>query len=122
MSIVGSFNQLSVWKKAHELSLALYLLVNAFPTKERFCLTDQMCRAVTSIELNIAEGSGRKTKKDFIHFLVISRGSAREVLCLLLLSRDLGYINEEKYLKLADQTEEIIKMTNGLIRYLSQQL
>ena len=71
--------------------------------------------AVISIPTNISEGFGRYTSKDYIHFLIISRGSLSEVKYLILLSKDLKYITENEYQELNNDLSEIGKMLNGLI-------
>lgn len=89
---VKSWEDLLVLQKAHELVLQIYKITKDFPSDERYRLIDQICRAASSVPTNIAEGKGRRTKKEFIQFLTISRGSVEEVKYLLLLSRDLSFI------------------------------
>jgi four helix bundle protein len=112
------YKNLDIWKKSHELVVRLYKLTESFPNTERYRIIDQLLRAAVSIPTNIAEGSGRSTNKDKIHFLIISRGSVSEVEYLLFLSRDLKYINEEEYKILYSEITEIGKMLNGFINYL----
>ena len=78
-------------------------------------MVTQIRRAAVSIPTNIAEGQGRVSKKEYIRFLSISRGSAKEVEYLIFLCKDIGYLNEEDYLKLNSECVEILKMLNGLI-------
>ena len=75
-----------------ELVKAVYALSKAFPADERYALTDQLRRAVTSIPSNIAEGSGRASNADYGHFLSIARGSLYETMTQLQVAVDLGYI------------------------------
>lgn len=89
---VKSWEDLLVLQKAHELVLQIYKITKDFPSDERYRLIDQICRAASSVPTNIAEGKGRRTKKEFIQFLTIFRGSVEEVKYLLLLSRDLSFI------------------------------
>lgn len=91
MGIV-SFTQMDVWKKGHELVLAVYRATESFPTKERFRLTDQLCRAAISITCNIAEGFGRRKPRDKMRFYNQSEGSVQEVRNCLIISRDLLYL------------------------------
>src|SRR5205823_3298476 len=86
-----SFTQLDVWKKAHQVTLAIYKLTEQFPRHQLFSLTAQMQRAALSIGANIAEGYGRRAPKDKAHFYTISKGSAEELQHYLLVSKDLGY-------------------------------
>jgi four helix bundle protein len=73
------FRKLEVWQLAHKLTLAIYRLTKAFPSEERFGLTDQMRRAAVSIEANLAEGTGRGGDADFARFVQIAFGSACEL-------------------------------------------
>ncbi|MBN2086782.1 four helix bundle protein [Candidatus Peregrinibacteria bacterium] len=73
-----------------------YKATKLFPNEERFGLVSQLCRAVISVENNIAEGSGRRTKKDFIHFLYNSLGSLFEVYSMIRVCNDLNYISNEQ--------------------------
>jgi four helix bundle protein len=96
----------------------IYRFTKAFPSLEKFSLTNQLLRAVISIPANIAEGYGRKSNKEFIQFLYISLGSLEEVRYYLILSADLGYILREQ----ADQAElllnEIRSKTIAFVRFL----
>lgn len=89
---ISSFKDLTVWRESHKLSLEIYRITAGFPRHELFGVTSQLRRAAVSIPTNIAEGAGRRTGKEFVHFLFIARGSAQEVKYLCLLSRDLGYL------------------------------
>jgi len=115
---VKSWNDLKVLKKAHELVLQIYKITKKYPNDEKYRLIDQICRAASSVPTNIAEGHGRKTKKEFIQFLTISRGSVEEVKYLLLLSKDLNFISSELYLELIYGYDQVGKMLNGLINSL----
>ena len=115
---VKSWNDLKVLNKAHELVLQIYEITKKYPNDEKYRLIDQICRAASSVPTNIAEGQGRKTKKEFIQFLTILRGSVEEVKYLLLLSKDLDFISSEVYLELTDGYDHVGKMLNGLINSL----
>jgi four helix bundle protein len=73
------FKKLLVWQRALGLIIITYKIVAAFPSEERYVLTSQIKRAVLSISNNIAEGCGRFTKNDFVHFLQMALGSTNEV-------------------------------------------
>jgi four helix bundle protein len=88
---VQRFTQLKVWQEAHALVLAIYPLTSRFPADERFGLTSQLRRAAASVPSNIAEGSKRRSTRDYAHFLNIAESSLVEVEYFLILSRDLGY-------------------------------
>ena len=79
----NDFRDLLVWQKAHKFVLKVYYIIDKFPQKERFNLSDQLRRASVSIPTNIAEGMGRYSKKELKRFLIIARGSTEEVRYLL---------------------------------------
>ncbi|TDX58942.1 four helix bundle protein [Orenia marismortui] len=110
-----NFKNLKLWQEAHKLVLEIYQITANFPKEERYGLTDQFRRAVVSIPNNIVEGKGRKTNKELLKFAYISRGSLEEVKYLLILSKDLGYIEDKSYNHLFKQTNLIGKLLNGFI-------
>lgn len=83
---VRHYSDLIVWQKAMDLVVHVYEVTESFPQREVFGLTNQVRRAAVSIPSNIAEGQGRGTTKDFLHFLAIARGSLQEVETQLLLA------------------------------------
>ena len=105
------FRKLKVWEKAHKLVLEIYQVTKDFPKEELFGITNQIRRASISIPNNIAEGCGRKSKKELSNFLNIAMGSASEVEYLLLLSYDLYYF-KDKYKILNGNLIEMRKMLN----------
>ena len=113
------FRKLAVWRKAHELTLAVYKTTATFPRDELYGVTSQLRRAAVSIPANLAEGRCRRSDRDFRRFVIIALGSASEVEYFLLLSRDLGYIEEAQYQQYANQVEEIKKMLSSLSDRLS---
>ena len=115
---IKSFEDLVVWKKAHDVVLIIYKLLEKFPKEEKYRIIDQLVRAVVSIPTNISEGFGRYTNKDYVHFLIIARGSVSEVKYLVLLSKDLRYISITEYNELKKELDDIGKMINGLINSL----
>ena len=76
---VKTWKDLEVWQLAHSLVIKIYDISKTFPSEERYRIVDQLCRAAVSVPTNIAEGQGRNTLKEYIRFLVISRGSVEEV-------------------------------------------
>ena len=104
------FHSLQIWQKSHELTLKVYEISKSFPKDEMFSLTSQVRRAAYSIPTNIAEGSGRKTKADFSHFLQMAIGSASELEYEILLAKDLHYIKEVQYNELKVEIVELRKM------------
>jgi four helix bundle protein len=111
-----NFKELKVWQNARALVKEIYLCTNNFPSEERYGLISQMRRSAVSIPSNIAEGSGRRTDKDFVYFLNVSLGSAYELQTLLFLSQDLELLNTERTESLNSSLEEIQKMIYGLIK------
>ena len=110
-----SYRELIVWQKAMDLVDEVYLLVKELPKEEQFALSNQLRRAVVSIPSNIAEGQGRNTRKDFIQFLSIARGSVFEVETQLLICVRQHYFSEaqaHKSLHLCAEVGRILtKMT-----------
>ncbi len=111
-----SHKDLKVWIKGIELVKSIYEITNLFPSNEQFGLTSQMRRAAVSIPSNIAEGCGRNSDKELIHFLYISLGSATELETQIIISKDLGFLENEKSEQLQSLIFEIIKMTSSLIK------
>lgn len=109
------FTNLTVWKRSHQLALMIYKETRTFPNDERFGLISQMRRAAVSISANIAEGCGRGSDSDFARFLQIGVGSASELQCHLLLSRDLKYLGPEMHDELFSKTGEVKKMLATLL-------
>jgi four helix bundle protein len=116
------FTELHVWKKARELKLEIFELVKSFPTEEKYRLTDQLIRASRSVLANIAEGHGRFTYNDQIHFCIQSRGSLSEILNHLIDAKDCNYITNEKFVELEKTIIETEKLLNGYITYLRKQI
>jgi len=112
------FRKLSVWRKAHELTLVVYRATAGFPNEERFGLTRQIRRACVSIPANLAEGTGRGGDTDFARFCQMAMGSAAEVEYHLLLARDLGMLDPRKYQDLTTSVTEIKKMLTSLMKTL----
>ena len=91
-----SFEKLLVYQTARKLVKDVYILIQRFPTEERFALCDQVRRAIISVPSNIAEQSGRTSYKERIHFLEIAYGSPMEAYCQLEIAVDLGYLTEDE--------------------------
>jgi four helix bundle protein len=106
------FKELQTWKKSRLFCSKIYNITSTFPSEEKFGIINQLRRASVSIPSNIAEGSSRNSNKDFARFLEIAIGSAYEAETQLLISSDLGFINEENTTELINLLEEITKMTS----------
>lgn len=104
------FENLKIWQNAYQLTLRIYLETRAFPKEELYGMVSQMRRAASSVAANIAEGSLRASKKEFVQFLHISLGSLGELETLLRLSKDLGYLNSQSYSELHNDIEDLSKM------------
>ena len=107
---------LDVWQKSIQFVTDIYNVTKEFPDEEKYCLVNQIRRSAVSIPSNIAEGSARQTKKEFIQFLYISLGSAAELNTQLMISENLDFIKDSK--NLLTNLEDIQKMLMGLIKYL----
>lgn len=113
------FRELKVWEKAHAAVLNIYRTTKDFPSNEQYGLISQIRRSAVSIATNIAEGAGRGSDPDFKRFLEIAYASANETDYLLLLSKDLGFINTEILQKTTAELSEIKKMLYALIQRLA---
>lgn len=112
------FRTLTVWQRAHELTLAVYRSTKTFPKPEQFALTNQIQRAAVSIPANIAEGCGSGSDGELKRYLQIGMASSNELEYLLLLARDLEYLDPGQYESLANLNIETQKMLNAFIRKL----
>lgn len=113
---------LIVWQKSMELTRIIYTLTKRFPQGEIFGLTNQIRRAVVSIPSNIAEGFGRNSDKQFIHFLKIAKGSVAELETQLLISRDLSYLTAKDAKSTLALYDEIARMLGALIRNIEKRV
>lgn len=114
------FKELLVWQHAHLLTLEVYRITQRFPQEERFGLSNQLRRAVVSVESNIAEGSARNTSRDFLQFLFVARGSLAEVEVQLLIAKDLGYITDDEFVQANTPRLSAMKLLQLLIKKISQ--
>ena len=94
--------------------MMVYLLLKQFPKEETYALCDQLRRAVISIPSNLAEGTGRFSTKEQIHFLEISYGSLMEVECQLDIAHDLGYISVEDHANVEIQIRKVASLLSGI--------
>ena len=110
------YKELDIWLQARELVKTVYVLTKSFPKDEQFSLTSQVKRSAVSVSSNIAEGCGRQTNKETIHFLHIARGSLFELETQLILASDLNYIPSDINESLSE-IERVKKLLNGFINY-----
>jgi four helix bundle protein len=117
-----SFTELEVWKQARNLKNEVKELTQTFPSDEKFRLTDQIIRSSRGINAVIAEGHGRYTTKDQLHFCIIARGSLSETYNHLIDALDCNFINDKQldYFKL--KIDHVGRLLNGYITYLRKKL
>jgi four helix bundle protein len=108
--------KLDVWTSAIDLAHLVYQTADRFPSKERFGLSSQIRRAAVSIPSNIAEGAARHSKKEFVQFLHIAKGSLSELDTQL--AKRLEYLGQTEWTTLNELLERVDKMLSGLIRHL----
>ncbi len=108
------FYNLTAYQEAKQLVIMVYSLLRIFPTCEQFALCDQLRRAVISIPSNIAEGMGRYSEKEQVHFLEIAYGSLMEVNSQLDIAKDLKYITQEQFDEAEQQVLKVASLISGL--------
>ena len=119
--MVFGFENLDVWKKSlNYASFVISLSETMNSPRKHLRLIDQLEASSASVAMNIAEGKGRYSEKEFIHFLYIARGSLYESITLLNLFKSLQWIDEESFVKSSDQATEIAKKLNALINSLKK--
>lgn len=107
---IRSYRDLDVWGKGILLSRDIYKVLGGYPEEEKFGIISQMQRAAVSVPANIAEGWARSGAKEFSHFLNIANGSLAELHTLLIVSKELGYIDQECLVSHEERVEELQKM------------
>jgi len=112
---VQSFRDSIAWQRAMDLSTAVYAVTRGFPKEEMFGLTNQLRRASVSVASNIAEGQGRLTTGEYIHFLGMARGSALEVETQLELAARLGLGVSADLSKVQDRATEVVRTINAAV-------
>ncbi len=121
---ITCFEDIEAWQEARKLVKMVYDVVKKSPPKFRkdFRLVNQVQDAAVSAMSNIAEGFARRSNKEFIQFLFISKSSAAEVQSQLYVALDQEYINQDDFERIYNQAEIVSKMDSGFIKYLSSQL
>ena len=115
--MITSYKDLEVYKESYQMSLRVHKMTKGFPEFERYEIGSQLRRAALSIPMNIAEGYGKKeSEMDFKRFLRMSLGSCNEVVVLLDMSKDLGYMNQEEYKEITQRYDVLGKRINTLIQ------
>lgn len=119
---VQHYRELIVWQKAIVLVEEVYRSTNDFPKTEIYALTNQIRRAAVSIPSNIAEGQGRNSTREFLHFLSVAQGSLMELETQVTIAERLGYFNQTQEKHLLDSTAEVSRMLSGLRTSLNKKL
>jgi len=114
MTYIKSHKELIVWQKSMKLVKEVFLLTKEFPSSELYGLTSQMRRAAVSVPSNIAEGYGRHSAKEYLHYLTISYGSALELETQLIIAQDLELSQQATFTKSMALLEEVLKMLNKM--------
>ena len=109
-----AFENLDAWKESRKLVVAVYQLLDKFPNFEKYALCDQIRRSIVSVPSNLAEGSGRVSPKEQLHFYEISYGSLMESYNQLILAADLKYISNDELEGIFPQIDTVARMLNGL--------
>ena len=109
-----AFENLNAWKEARKLVVAVYQLLDGFPKFEKYALCDQIRRSIVSVPSNLAEGSGRISTREQLHFYEIAYGSLMEAYNQLILASDLNYIGDDSLNELRPQIDTVARMMNGL--------
>ena len=110
------YTKIEAWKLADDLTVAVYHATQSFPREEIYGVTSQIRRAVYSVPANIVEGSSRESKKDYLHFLYIARGSLSETQYFIHLARRLGYLADSDSERLINQKKQTFACLHGLIK------
>lgn len=109
-----SFEKLDAWKSSKKLVLMVYKILDIFPSFEKYSLCDLIGRSIISVSSNIAEGSGRTSIKEKIHFVEIAYGSLMEAYCQLILAFELGYITSKNINEIKPTLDITAKLLSGL--------
>ncbi len=110
------YTKIDAWRLADDLTVAIYEKTRAFPREELYGLTSQLRRAAYSVPANIVEGSSRESKREYLHFLHIARGSLSESQYFIHLAHRLGYLNETDKTRLHEMSRETFACLHGLIK------
>lgn len=115
---MGSHKELIVWQKSIDLVDKVFMATDNFPSDQRFSLTQQLQRCILSVPSNIAEGSARGTRKEFVYFLHIARGSLAEADTQLIVAQRRGYLSDIDYKEINTLADEVGRMLTRLIQKL----
>lgn len=113
---INSFTDLIAWQEGHKLVIAIYKITKDFPKEETYSLIDQMRRAAASVTANIAEGFGRNTYKDKLHFYYVAQGSLTELKNFILIAKDVGYLDAGQLNELTEKANQTHRLLQGFIQ------
>ena len=116
------FEKVELLPKSHGFVLDVYRATSTFPKEEQYGIISQLRRAAVSVPTNIAEGKGRGSDPELMRFLFISRASLQEVRYLLLLSKDLGFLTREDYVRLECLADDVARMISRLLETVKRSL
>ena len=114
------FEDLVVWQRSMELVVRIYEICRKSPLAKDWGLRDQLQRAAVSVPANIAEGYERTSRKEYIHFINVAKGSVGEVRCLLRIALRLKYVPEETATKMIEESVQVARMLKGLANSLKR--
>ena len=114
-SMARLFKNMEIYQLGYDLAIDIHKLLDRFPEKEKDNIISQMRRAITSIPLNIAEGSVKKSYREFLNFLSYAYGSAKELDVLLSMPKDLKYITEKEYSILFGKLDKLMAKLFGFM-------
>ena len=117
-----AFENMRAWQEARKLVVEVYRLLDGFPKFESYALCDQIRREIVSVPSNLAEGSGRFSTKEQMHFYEIAYGSLMEAYNQLIIAADLEYIGNEQLKNIQPQIDVVARMMNGLRTSLVQKI
>ena len=113
---IKDFTDLNTWQEGHKLVLMIYKITKSFPKNELHSLVDQMHRSAVSITSNVAEGFGRHGYKEKVQFYYLAQGSLIELKNQLIISKDVGYVDNKTYMDMKNLADTCHKLLQGLIR------
>ncbi len=120
MPVYNNFEDLPIWKESRDLAVWIYKLTKEGKFTKDWCLSNQIRSASLSISSNIAEGFDRSSRKEFIRFLYIAKGSTSEVRSQLLICIELGYLDKNQSERLLERTKSLTKQIGALISFLKK--
>ena len=116
------YRKLAIHHLAYKFVINIYKAIEKFPESEQHNLSSQLRRAAVSIPLNIAEGSSRRSKKEFLNFLNYGFGSGKEIEVILELSKDLGFLTNEDFVQLSKQLDHLMSKMFLFIRSVEERI